>query len=454
MKRIIIITIFTLLTGSLFAQEENKSSFTLEEAIEFAKLNNTNVKNSEIDIQIAKKKVWETTAIGLPQVSGSASYSNIFSVPEMSFGPYVDWYSIPDGTVITPEVIYAYTKDGNIMQLGVKQNVTWDITVTQLIFSGEYLVGLQASRTFQQMSDLGFEKASIEVKQQVADTYILVLLLERNYQNIETSLENTKKLLQEMEVTNTVGFVDKTGVDQFRLTVANLGNVLLSMQRQTNTSRMLLKLQMGYNMENEIQLAQSLEEIFAVNDYTTYINQEFNVENHIDFKLLDTQEKLSLLSVKQQKSKALPTISGFYKHQGQLESPEFNFFNPNMVGISLNVPIFSSFGRSAKLQQAKLELIKTQNTKIQVVDGLQLQIAQARNELSSSFEKYTVEKENLTLAEKIFDDTVLKFKNGFSSGLELTQAQNQMLNTQASYFTAMFEVLKAKNTLDKALNNL
>jgi outer membrane protein len=454
MKRLLIITALTLLTNLLFAQTEDKNSFTLQEAVEFAKENNSSVKNSEIDIEIAAKKVWETTAIGLPQVSGSASYTNIFSVPEMSFGPYIDWYSMPAGTAITPELIGAYTREGNSIQLGVKENVTWDITVSQLIFSGEYLVGLQASRTYRLMADLGLEKAFLDVKQSVSDAYILVLLLKRNYLNIEQSLENTKKLLQEMEATNKVGFVERTGVDQFRLTVANLGNALLSIQRQVKTAEMLLKIQMGYEIAKEITLSETLDGIFENNDYTNYINQDFGIENHIDYKLFDTQEKLTILSLKQQKSKALPTLSGFYRHQGQMDSPDFNFFNPNMIGVSLNVPIFSSFSRSSKIQQAKLELIKVQNTKIQVSDGLQVQISQAGNDLATAWEKYTVEKENLSLAERIYSDTVIKFKNGSSSGLELTQAQNQMLNTQSSYFTSMFEVLKAKNTLDKALNNL
>ncbi|MBN2682631.1 MAG: TolC family protein [Bacteroidales bacterium] len=454
MKRLLIITTLTLLTNFLFAQTVEKLSFTMQEAVEFAKENNSLVKNSLIDIEIADKKVWETTAIGLPQVNGSASYSNIFSVPEMSFGPYIDWYSMPAGTAITPELIGAYTREGNSIQLGVKENVTWDITVSQLIFSGEYLVGLQASRTYREMSDLGLEKSLLDVKQQVSDAYILVLLLKRNYQNIEKSLENTKKLLVEMEATNKVGFSDKQGVDQFRLTVANLGNALLSIQRQVNTAEMLLKLQMGYEIGKGISLSQTLDEIFENNDYANYVNQEFSIENNIEYKIFNTQEKLTLLSLKQQKSKSLPTLSGFYKHQEQFKSADFNFFNPNMIGVSLNVPIFSSFSRHSKIQQAKLELLKVQNTKIQVSDGLQVQISQAGNDLSTAWEKFTVEKENLCLAEKIYNDTVIKFKNGTSSGLELTQAQNQMLNTQSSYFTAMFEVLKAKNTLDKALNNL
>lgn len=454
MNKHLIITLFFIgLLNCIVAQDEEKSSFTLLEAIAFAQENNANVKNAEVDMEIAKKKVWETTAIGLPQVTGSVNYTNTFDVPEMSFGPYIAWDMMPPGDPITPETIGAYTMPGQIIELGVKENVAWDITVSQLIFSGEYIVGLQASKAFQQMSDLSYEKANIDINQQISDSYLLVKMLEKNYQNVETSLENTRLLLKEMETTNEVGFADKNSVDQFRLTVSNLGNVLLSMERQINTSKMLLKYQMGYDMDKEIELTQNLEEVFAALDYESYLTKEFTVENHIDYQILDTQEKLTLLSLKQQKSKSLPTIAAFYKHQEQFETPDFNFFNPNMVGVSLTVPIFSSFSRSSKVKQAKLELIKAQNSKAMVASGLSLQIQQARGDFSTAFEKYTVEKENLALAEKIYDDTVKKFKNGNASSLEVTQAQNQMLNTQSSYYTAIFELLQAKNTLDKALNN-
>jgi outer membrane protein TolC len=181
--------------------------------------------------------------------------------------------------------------------------------------------------------------------------------------------------------------------------------------------------------------------------------QEFNINSHIDYQILETQEKITALSLKREKATILPTLSAFYKHQEQLEEAAFSFFSPDMIGISLNIPIFSSGGRHSKIQQSKLELIKIQNTKVDVENALNMQVIQNRNGFITAQEKHLLEKRNLELAKKIYENTLIMFRNGSASSLEVTQAQNQMLSSQTNYYTSIMELLQAKNNLDKALNN-
>jgi len=453
MKKQFIIILWVLTPFFLFAQDIEKNSFTLKEAQAFAIENNASIKNANVDTEIARKKVWETTAIGLPQVSGGVNYQNTFSVPEMSFGAYVDWEAMDPNATITPLDVLSHYVMSEPMQLGVKENVTWDITVSQLIFSGEYIVGLQAAKTYQQISELGVLKAEIETKKLISETYVLTQVLTENRDLIEESLTNTKKLLEEMQATQKAGFLDKTSVDQFQLTVYNLTNALSSVEKQIESMKILLKYQMGMDINQKIELTESAEDILYKIDAGSLLVQEFNINEHIDYQMLEAQEKITSLSLKRQRATILPTVSGFYKHQEQVKTAAFNFFSPDIVGVSLKIPILSSGGRWSKIQQSKMELVKIQNTKLEVENALNMQVIQNRNNFITAQEKHILEKQTLALSKTIYENTLIMFRNGSASSLEVTQAQNQMLSAQTNYYTSVLELLQAKNNLDKALNN-
>ncbi|HBS85327.1 MAG: hypothetical protein A2W91_16095 [Bacteroidetes bacterium GWF2_38_335] len=456
-RKFLLLPAFLFLFWTAGAQDEKvpeqKTAFSLKEAQEYALINNTSVKNAIIDIEIAKKKVWETTAIGLPQVNGNVNYQNVFTVPEMSFGGYIDWASMDPSIPLTSGDVLSHYVMPEPIQLGVKENVTWDITVSQLIFSGEYIVGLQAAKTFQQVSALSLEKAKIETKLLIKETYTLVQILEENRKIITNSLENTEKILADLQATNKVGFLDQTSVDQLELTTHNLTNAKISVEKQINTVKLLLKYQMGMNMDQEISLTESAETILSTVESDKILLQPFDIGKNIDYQMLEVQEEITSLSLKRQKSTNLPTLSAFYRHQEQMKTPEFNFTSPDMIGVSLKVPIFASGTRHVKIQQAKLELLQIENNKLNVEQALNMQVEQARNSFITANNKYILEKDNLDLSKRIYDNTLIKFQNGSVSSMELTQAQNQMLNTQMGYFTAILDLLKAKNTLDKAINN-
>ncbi len=429
-----------------FAQENENKSFSLKEAQDFALINNTNIKNSKIDVKIAKKKVLETTSMGLPQVSGSASYQNIFETQymTMSGAQYMfDNEGHYTGVNLTE----------NKLALGVKENITFDLTVSQLLFSGEYLVGLKASKTYKELSQRSLVKTENDVRDLVSQAYYFVLVAKENKRIFEESYTSIEKTYNETVKLFEAGMVGETDADQLKITVLNLKNTISAMTRQVEIAENLLKFQMGINVNETITLTESLEQIINNVNSEALKYLEFNIENHIDYQLINTQEKLSKLSLRREQSTVLPTLSAFYKHQEMKDEPEFNFMNPDMLGVSLNVPIFGSGLRYSKIQQAKLELQKSTNTKEFVAQSLQMNVVQARNEFNSSLEKYMNEKDNLTLAERIYNNTLTKYKEGMSSSFELNQAQSQFLSIQGGYFNAIFELLNSKNKLDKAINN-
>jgi outer membrane protein TolC len=305
-------------------------------------------------------------------------------------------------------------------------------------------------------------KSEIEVKETVTKTYYLVLLAENTKKNLESNLENLKKILFETGELFKAGFAEDTDVDQVQLTITDLTNSIKSVNRQISVTRKLLKFQMGINLDEKIELSENLENILNKINSADILAEEFNIINHIDYRILETREKSLFFLLKKEKSEFLPTLSAFITYQGNAMRNEFNFFKKTgdkwfpatIIGINIAVPIFSSGSRAAKIRQAKLELIKAKNDKKNVKKGLKLDLLQARYDFSSALEKSGNTEKNVLLAKKIYAKTLVKYRQGISSSLELTQTHNQYLQSQAKHTNAVVELLNSKVKLDKALNKL
>ncbi|MCB9016113.1 MAG: TolC family protein [Lentimicrobiaceae bacterium] len=459
-----LLTLLPFLLVQIFANAQEKSTQTtplsLKQAQEYAVLNNANAKNASIDLELAKKKIWETTAIGLPQVNAQVNYQHLFKVPELSLGGTTFLTTnLPDGTPITAtdilnENVYLGFSPSAPIQLGVKDNTTLDITLTQLVFSGEYLVGLQASKVFYLMSDQSQQKTIIDLKESVSNTYSLVLVLEQSQNTLAQSLENLNKTLGEMREMYKQGFIENTDVDQIELTTLNITNSLNSIKRQADASRDLLKFQLGLPFDNQITLTDNLESIAGEVTLETALSSKFILNQNINYQILETQEKLGVLSLKREKSGYLPSLAAVYRHSEKVNQPAFDFTPKDVIQLSLSIPVFSSGQRLVKVQQRKLELQKVVNTKENVASGLQLEYTNAKNEMATAFESYLNNKKNIDLTNRIYEKTLVKYKEGLSSSMDLTNAQNQYLTAQGDYYNAVYKLITVKNKLDKLTNNL
>lgn len=422
----------------------------LREVIAYALENNPNLRNARIDRLIAKKTIWETTAIGLPQVNVQGLYTNIFKVPEANFGQTVLNIDIPDGTVITPQVLrenisLGFT-EGQAIKLGVKENITADFSFSQLIFSGEYIVGLQAAKTFYQLSTQSLAKTEAEVKEAVTNAYYLVLILEENNQILTNTLKNIEQLYAETRAIEAQGFIEDTEADQLELTKNNVANSIETLRRQTELAYKVLKLQMGMPFDEELGLTEKIEELASFAD-TSWVSMDFSLEANPSFQLMKTQEKLADLNLKREYSKFLPTLAGNFNHQWRYDKPDFDFMSPNTLAISLSMPLFTSGSRLSTLSKRKLELEKARISRDFVGKGLVIEAQQAQTEYKSAFSRYKTEYKNVQLADRIFQKTSRKYKEGVSSGMELTQAQNQFLNSQSNYFQAISDLLSRRSKI-------
>jgi len=443
MKYILII-IASCIYISSFSQDSIPSNFSLKEAQEFAIQNNQTIQNARLDILIAKKKVWETTALGLPQADASLGHNYNIDIPVTLMPAKIFDPNAPDDQFIE-------------MQFGTEHNTKFNFQASQLIFSGEYLVGLKAAKIYKELSENQLEKSEQEIKETIANTYELILIAQERKNIIEKNIESSQSVLNDTKAMFESGFAEETDADQLQINLSILNNGLKSAERHIEMVKEMLKFQMNIPLETPINLTDELENLLSILNITEILDMPFDKEQHIDYKIVNTQEHIQQLSVKREKTTFLPTISAFYNHQESMMGNDFEVFsggdwyNANIVGLNINIPIFSSGQRLAKVSQAQIELDKVKISKQQLSESLYFQLTKARSEFINAFESYKVTNENKKLTEKIYTNYQTKYKNGMATSLELTQSQLQYINTEEAYFQSIFNLLDAKNKLDKAL---
>mgnify|MGYP005624205097 CR=1 FL=1 len=464
MKKYFNLVCFFLFVFQIQAQEKT-IKLSLQEAIDFALENSYNNKTAANDINSAKEKVWETTTIGLPQINGAVDYQNFLKQP-VSLLPAAA-FDNTSSTVTTVEDYFGLSPnrqptspDGFIpVVFGTKQNVNASVTLTQLLFDGSYLVGLQASRTFLKISKQAKEKTEFVTREAVINAYGNVLVTNKSISILESNIKILQKNYNDAKKIFENGLNEEEDVEQLEITLGSLKNQLNNVKSMKSIAYQMLNLAIGTNINRVIVLTDSLDSLAKSNINLGLISKEFNIDNHIDFKIAENDRETKRLMMKLEKSMYLPSLTAFVNYGTQAFSDSFTFFDndqrwfqSSLLGVSLNVPIFSSFGRKSKTAQAKIALENADIKLVETKQKLDLQAKKAKNDYQFSIENYQTSKKNVGLAERIEKKQRIKFFEGISSSFDLLQAQNQLYNQQQSYIQSMLDVIAKKAALENALN--
>jgi len=422
---------------------EEPMSFSLHEAQKYAIANNYETLKSQMEVAVTEKRVRETVSAGLPQISTSLGYTNNIELVTML---------IPD--------FFGDPNDKIEIQFGTQHNATLNLQLQQLVFNGSYFVGLATSQIFKRLATGGLEQTKLDVMETVSQTYYLILVSQESERIIQGNLQNLEKTLYEVRELYKEGFVEETDADVIQISVTALKNSLQSLRKQTETAYQLLKFQMGIDLSEEIILTDSLEDIITDQDINKALAGSFDPEDNVGYRLIQTQEKLAEMNLRNEKAQYWPTVSAYYSLSYMAQRNEFSFLNfdekwyrSQVVGVNVNIPVFKSGAQKARVQQASIALDQARQTTLQVSQGLLLEEAQAKNALSSAYENYINVKDNMELSKKVYDKTLIKYQEGLASSTDLTQANDRHLAAQASYIQALAALLNAKNTLDKLRND-
>jgi outer membrane protein TolC len=434
-KQILLLAIM-FLGGTLLTRAQDVTKLSLNDALKMALQNNTNILNSDLDLKIAQKKVWETTAAGLPHIDAKAAYTfypKVPSLPATFFDPNAD-----------PNAVIA---------LMPKQNVVADITVSQLIFSGSYLVGLQAIKVYYGLTKQNTEKTKLDVIETVVNTYHMLQMAEESRKILNQNLDNIGKTLYEITEMNKQGFVEKTDVDQLVVTGNTIRNAVNQIDSNLDMGYRLLKIQLGLRDSVKIELADLMETGESLTKSSLQlISEQFNLNQNIDFQLIKTSESIASLDLKLAKSSFLPTLNGYYDHTEKLKAPLLDFQPKDLVGINLSIPIFSSGQRSSVVAQKRMSFEEAQNTTEYISSSLMMQASQYQNDLKLKLEKYQNQKNSKELSDDIYQRTLEKYKQGMASSMDLMTSQNQYLTNLINYYQSIYDLQGSKSKLEKLYN--
>jgi outer membrane protein TolC len=381
--------------------------------------------------------------MGLPQINAKVDYQDFIKQP-VSLIP-AELFGGPPGEFAE-------------VSFGTKQNMKASATLTQLLFDGSYIVGLQSSRVYLKISESIKTKTNTVIKEGVTNAYAGVLMikesiniLKKNKAILEKNVSDTQEIVKN-------GFAEEQDAEQLQLTLNQLNNQLKNMQRLLTYNLNMLKYAMGISIDNDITLSQNLDDLVTTNDLEL-TSIPFKYKEHIDYIIGENNIKANELFIKLEQSKALPSLVAYINYGLSAYGEEFKFFSKSqkwfdssIFGVGLNIPIFSSLKRNSRVQQAKIGLKKAERAQDETTEKLKLAYQTALIDYKNALETYQAAKESLALAERIEKKENIKFFEGVSGSFQLSNAQNQLYSQQQQYLQAIFDLISKKVALETILN--
>jgi len=453
MKQKILITLLLFITGlTAFSQQAPAThNFTLADCINYAYLHQDSVLNAGLDIKSADYKIKETIGTGLPQVNGSVSFQDFLKAPA-TVGP----------NIFGPAGFGSYNPNAALVAFpfgAVTYNNTYSLTASQLLFSGTFLVGLQAVKTFKELSQRSLVRTKIQINVNVTKAYYQVLVSNEQVKLLDANIAQLKQQLDQTTQQNKQGFVEKIDVDRLSVQYNNLVTNRENIVRSMVLNYEMLKFQMGMPIEQEMTLVDKLD-VANLDQNITLAGADTSVyRNRIEYNLLETNVRLNQLDVKSKKAAYLPTANFNAGYGDVFQENQFKYLYshvyPNSyVGLSINVPIFNGNQRTNQLRQSEINVQKAQNDLNNVKNALSLEASAARITFYNSIQSLNTQKRSRELAQEVVRVTGIKYTQGVGSSIEVTQAQTDLQNADNQYIQALYNALISKVDQDKAYGRI
>lgn len=445
-KRWVVLAIVSVsFTVSLFAQQATK--FNIKEAVAFAKKNNLTLQSTRLEEDIANQKVKETLAIGLPQINGGINYTNNPQIAVQRLPNFIN-DALPPGSARGPEFIDA--------QFGVANTLAATAQLNQLIFDGTYFLGLKAAREFVKISEYQVKQTETDVEINTVKAYYAVLMAEKRIELVKNSIKSLDSSLYTLKALAKEGFAETVDTARVALSLSNLHIQKAALEDQRKMMLNFLKLQMGVDMGQAIELTETTESLKGALKATD-VSGKGSITNRAEYKLLDQQVKLGILDKKRYQMGYVPTLNGFLSHQqntfageGQLDQLGDPWFPGTSWGLSLNIPIFSGFMRKSQINQADLRLQQYRLSLKQFEQAYENEVFTAQTNYLRAVDNYELQRKNVDLANEIRRIAKIKFQEGLGTSLEYTTAETESNTAEANYIIALYEMMMAELDYRKA----
>ena len=417
--------------SSLKGREKTQAlSLSLKEAQDYAVKQNRSLKNASLAVQQAYAQRWQTIAAMLPQVDGSYSYSNYLG------------YSATMSTAMGEFNIDM----PNVGALGVTASIG---------INGQGIVGVLLNNIAIDMQKISLEQSETQLRGSVMSSYVSVLALQSISDLLDSSLVNIQELEAITQHAVDAGAAEQTSADQIRVRVNTLKNSINAQKRNIELANNSLKVLLDVPVETELTLTEELDNVLSPDNVLTLLGENFSIENNLNYQLLQKQVDLAEKNVHMAGWAYGPTVSLGYNFTDQQYYGEggMRMTPPNVVQVSVRLPLWSSGKRAAGVVEKKIALESAKNTLSETADNLAIQYSQLCYNLTNAYETYTNEKDNIDVAQRVFVSATNKYKYGASSNMELTNASNDLINAQSSYVQSVLSLVNAQVELEKFLNN-
>ncbi|MBS1584342.1 MAG: TolC family protein [Bacteroidetes bacterium] len=429
------------------ASAQEAMPLSMQQAMDYAVKNNAAAKNARLDVKIQQAQVNQQISAAYPHFAGKAEFDyNIkpmqMLVDQHNFNP-----SAPAGTL-------------EKFSLSLPFSSSLGVSGSQIIFDGSVLVALQARNTVIELARQNGQLTEENVRYNVQRAYYGLVIAHRQFDVIKSSLSNARDIAHDIAVLRQSGFAEKIDEDRTNVQVNNLATDSLKIANLLTVSEQLLKFQMGMDIHQPIVLTDTSVEN-NVTDAISVLAQSADYNQRTEFSLLNTQQKLNEYNLRRYRYSAIPTLNAFGNAGFNYANNKFsNMFTPNsyffnsLIGLQLNVPLFSGFLEKNLIRETKYNIEKTQNNIDNVKLTIDFQSEQARATLTNDMLQLQSQRRNMDLANSVLDLARKKYKAGVGSNLEVNQAQTDLLMAQNNYFSSLLDVVNAHADLKKALGLL
>ncbi|MCX8210613.1 MAG: TolC family protein [Lewinella sp.] len=437
-SQLLLLTVLLSGVFGLHAQSEAPPVFSLNQAVDYAMSNSNTIRNAQVDILDSEQNVKEQFSRGLPQIKGSVDFTRYLLVPQVPL-PAAFTMDDPDA----PESI----------SFQQNNSFTAGLNARGMLFDGSFFVGLRAARSSGEYFNLQLENTQRTVRSEVTQAYFPTLLLNTNVAILDNNISNLEKLKNEVAAQFEAGFVEQLDVDRLVLSLNNLRSQREQIAQQAENALRALKFTLNYPMDEPLRVEDDLDKLETEID-VAILTSDIPYQARPEIRLLDKTIELQGLNEELQKAAYLPTVYATVAAQYQYQGDNFKdgFWAPTaLVGLQASIPIYDFGGRSARVERAKLATQKVINQRNDVQRGIQLEVLNARATFTANNDRLGVTKENLALAQRIYDTTQIKYREGVGSSVEIVQAEQALYESQANFLNALYETLVAKESLFLAL---
>ena len=425
-KRIFVGAVLLLCgAGVLEAQEGNVLRLSFDEALRYAVDHNLSLRNAALDVRKAEAARWEAVSTMLPQVKAGFDYSNMCGY-EMNFGN---------------------------MSIPMNPYGTFGLTAS-IALTAQQVVGVVMNKVSKEMSDISYRQSLQQTHANVKNVYVSILVMEDVVSLLDSSLANMEQLERSTLESVKVGASEQIAADKLSVQVASMRNSIQANRRSLQMLYHTLILQLGAEVDSRLELTTRLDEVMDMDRLQQLVREDFNIADNYNYQLLEQGERLSKDQLLLTWMGFLPTLSAYYQYSDKTyfgKSEGMNMTPPHMLGFSISIPLWQSGTRAAKIREAKISHEQNLNSRKQAEDALRVQYSQLCYDLLSAMDSYQIQKENLDVTKRVFDNITEKFTYGHASNLEVTNASTDIITAQSNYIQAVMSVLNAQVALENLL---